>query len=126
MINIHAGTRYFLYQGFTDMRMSFNGLCGLVTNKMHMDIMSGDVFIFFNKRKTHLKLLGWDGDGFAIYYKRLEEGTYELPKATGDLQNSLYISHSQLLLILQGISLKQIQYRKRYHQPSVPATTATG
>lgn len=126
MINIHAGIRYFLYQGNTDMRKSFNGLCGLVTDKMHMDIMSGDVFIFLNKRKTHIKLLAWDGDGFAIYYKRLEKGTYELPKATEDSDKNLSISPGQLLLILQGISLKKVHYRKRYHRPTVPAAVATG
>ena len=58
-----------------------------------MDIMSGDVFIFFPKRKTHLKLLGWDGDGFVIYYKRLEEGTYELPKATCIFRTMLVLRH---------------------------------
>lgn len=108
------------------MRKSFNGLCGLVTDKMHMDIMSGDVFIFLNKRKTHIKLLAWDGDGFAIYYKRLEKGTYELPKATEDSDKNLSISPGQLLLILQGISLKKVHYRKRYHRPTVPAAVATG
>lgn len=119
MFNIHSGVRYFLYQGYADMRKSFHGLCGIVTNELHQDIMSGDVFIFLNKRKTHIKLLVWEGDGFAIYYKRLEQGTYEFPSSRAvstDIQTGkgLVITYNQLLLILQGISLGKVHYRKRY------------
>lgn len=113
MLSIHPTTRYFLYQSHIDMRKSFDGLCGVVTNEMHRDILSNDVFIFFNKRKTHIKLLAFEGDGFAIYYKRLEEGTYEFTADNSSDKSSL-LSYSQLLLIRQGISLKKIQYRKRY------------
>lgn len=113
MLSLHPNTRYFLYQSYIDMRKSFDGLCGVVTNEMHRDILSNDVFIFFNKRKTHIKLLAFEGDGFAIYYKRLEKGTYEFTTGSS-LDNSSQLSYSQLLLILQGISLKKVQYRKRY------------
>lgn len=117
MLSIHPGTRYFLHRRYTDMRKSFHGLCGIVTNELHEDIMSGDIFVFLNKRKTHIKLLVWEGDGFAIYYKRLEQGTFEFPVST-DVDTSpgkgLLISYSQLMLILQGISLKAVHYRKRY------------
>lgn len=95
------------------MRKSFNGLCGIVTNELQQNMFNGDVFIFLNKRKTHIKLLVWDGDGFAIYYKRLEKGTYEFPVDTSS-DKSFLISYTQLMLILQGISLKKIHYRKRY------------
>lgn len=97
------------------MRKSFDGLCGLVTNEMHQAVISGDVFIFLNKRKTHIKLLVWEGDGFAIYYKRLEAGTYELPGGVSP-EKSLSISWIQLMLILQGVSLKKVHYRKRYQK----------
>lgn len=113
MFSLHTNTRYFLYQGYTDMRKSFNGLCGIVTNELQQNMFNGDVFIFLNKRKTHIKLLVWDGDGFAIYYKRLEKGTYEFPVDTSS-DKSFLISYTQLMLILQGISLKKIHYRKRY------------
>jgi hypothetical protein len=75
--------------------------------------MGNDVFIFFNKRKTHIKLLAFEGDGFAIYYKRLEKGTYEFTADSSSGKSSL-LSYSQLLLILQGISLKKVSYRRRY------------
>ena len=118
MLSIHSGMRYFLYQGYADMRKSFHGLCGIVTNELHQDIMSGDVFIFLNKRKTHIKLLVWEGDGFAIYYKRLEQGTFEFP-VTSSEDSGLLISYNQLLLILQGISLKEVHYRKRYKKDNL-------
>jgi len=62
-----------------DVRKSFDGLSGLVTNELNMEMESGDVFIFINRRQTHIKLLQWEGDGYGMYYKRLEEGTFELP-----------------------------------------------
>lgn len=113
MLSLNSNTRYFLYQSHIDMRKSFNGLCGIVTNELRQDILGNDVFIFFNKRKTHVKLLAFEGDGFAIYYKRLEQGTYEFAADSSSGKSSL-LSYSQLLLILQGISLKKVQYRRRY------------
>jgi hypothetical protein len=73
----------------------------------------GDVFIFVNKRQTHIKLLQWEGDGYSLYYKRLESGTFEMPACTGEGTHST-IGSKQLVLILQGISLKKAHYRKRY------------
>jgi hypothetical protein len=78
-----------------------------------MKIQLGDVFIFINKRQTHIKLLQWEGDGFSLYYKRLEAGTFEMPVCAHAGTHSV-ITSKQLLLILQGISLKKAHYRKRY------------
>jgi transposase len=61
------------------MRKSFDGLCGLVINQLGQNPMTGDVFIFMNRRRSLIKLLVWDQTGFVIYYKRLEKGTFELP-----------------------------------------------
>lgn len=120
MLFVSSAARYFLYQGCTDMRKSFHGLCGIVTNELHQDIMSGDMFIFLNKRKTHIKLLVWEGDGFAIYYKRLEQGTYEFA-ASPCSEKGTVIGYTQLLLILQGVSLQEIHYRKRYKKLPEPS-----
>jgi transposase len=70
-------------------------------------------YIFVNKRQTHIKLLQWEGDGYSLYYKRLEMGTFEMPACITDSTHSV-ISAKQLMLILQGISLKKAHYRKRY------------
>jgi len=95
------------------MRKGFDSLSGIVMQQMNLNPLSGDVFIFLNKRRNQVKLLLWEGDGFAIYYKRLEKGTYELPVDDDD-NESVSISSEQLQLILQGISLKSVRRRKRY------------
>jgi transposase len=95
------------------MRKGFDSLSGIVLQQMRMNALSGDVFIFFNKKRNQVKLLLWEHDGFSLYYKRLEKGTYELP-AIDTKSNSINISAQQLQLILQGISLKSVRKRKRY------------
>jgi len=103
------------------MLKSFNGLCGIVTNELKMSLMTGDVFIFFNKRKTCIKVLAWESDGFSIYYKRLEKGTYEfVPDA--EQGKGAIISYAQLLLVLQGISLARVHYRPRYRKSEALST----
>lgn len=95
------------------MRKGFDGLSGLVRDSMTQDPLSGDVFIFFNKRRSQVKLLLWEGDGFSLYHKRLERGTYEFPSRT-DSSTSVELRSDELMLILQGISLKSVQRRKRF------------
>ena len=91
------------------MRKSFDGLSGLVRSELGRDPLSGDVFIFLNRRRTHIKLLVWDRSGFVLYYKRLEEGTFELPA-------SEVPSWDQLVMMLEGVSMKKVRYRKRYRR----------
>ena len=107
--------RYYMYCKGADMRKGFEGLSGLVRNEFKSNPLSGDVFIFLNRPRNRIKLLHWQGDGFAIYYKRLEKGTYELPIASGD-SASMEIDFQQLLLILEGISLLSVRKRRRYQQ----------
>ena len=104
---------YHLYRRETDMRKSFDALCGLVVNELGKNVMSGDVFIFINKLRTHLKLLLWENGGFTLFYRRPEQGTFELPAFDHDCR-SLCVSPDQLNFILKGISLKGIKYRSRY------------
>ena len=81
--------------------------------QLQMNVLSGAVFIFINKKRNQVKLLLWEGDGLAMYYKRLEKGTYELPDYS-DQKDSVSISSQELQLILDGISLKSVRKRKRY------------
>jgi transposase len=111
MLFLSASNRYFLYRHQADMRKGFDGLCGLVRDELSKDPLSGDVFIFFNKRRGQVKLLVWERDGFSIYHKRLEGGTYELPTTS-----SVELRSDELMLILQGISLKSVRRRKRFDQ----------
>lgn len=106
--------RYFIYRAGCDMRKGYDGLSGLVRNEWKKDPLSGDVFIFLSRQRNKIKLLLWQNDGFVIYSKRLEKGTFELPK-----DNSIEISAHQLQFILDGISLLSIKKRMRYEHQNV-------
>lgn len=97
------------------MRKGIDSLCGVVRNELGQSPLSGDLFIFINHRKTQIKLLHWQGDGFAIFYKRLERGTYEFTSEENQHQAKIISGH-QLLSILEGIELKEAKKRKRYSQ----------
>lgn len=114
MLSLSGVYRYFLHRDKTDMRKGIDGLSGLVRSGLKRDPLSGEVFIFFNHRRTHVKLLHWERDGFSIYYKRLERGTYELP-AIDEQSGSAELRSDELMLILHGISLSSVQRRKRFH-----------
>ena len=110
MIAFGPGRRYFLYRDPTDMRKGFDSLSGLVRNSLARDPLSGDVFVFVNRRRTHIKLLVWDRTGFALHYKRLERGTFQLP----DVEKTGILTWGQLLLMLEGIELRTVRYRRRF------------
>src|SRR5277367_4223587 len=114
MIAFSSSQRFFLYRGATDMRKSFDGLCGLVANELQMPLMTGDVFMFINKPRNSIKLLVWDRNGFVIYYKRLEAGTFEVPATD---EKSMTIKWEELVMMLEGIVLKSVKRRKRYSIP---------
>lgn len=109
MLSLNIHQRYFLFRGQADMRKGFNGLSGIVRNHLQKDPLSGDVFVFINKRKNQIKLLCWEGDGFMMFYKRLEKGTFEIPKGDDPTLNVETLS-----CLLQGIKLGSIRKRKRY------------
>ncbi len=98
------------------MRGSFDALCGLVNQHCQANILQGGVYIFVNKKRNQIKLLTWEGDGLAIYYKRLEKGVYELPSIAAG-SNSATIDAVQLQLILQGIVLNSVRKKKRFVLP---------
>ena len=114
MFSITSG-RYYLYREPTDMRKSFDGLCGLINGQLGQNPMSGDLFIFINKKRNRIKMLRWEPGGFVLFYKRLEKGTFELPKTKkGGL--SQVIDYSQLVMIITGISLEYAKKRRRFLQ----------
>ena len=115
MLHLSDSRRYLLYSGDTDMLKSFNALAALVKYKMQTEVMTGDVFVFISKRRNAIKLLRWEGDGFAIFYKRLEKGTFELPEYDGS-SNCMLITDNELSFMLKGIALKRVKYRPRYSQ----------
>jgi transposase len=113
MIHVSDQSRYLLFCGETDMRKSFHGLSALVKYHMKCDVQNGDVYVFISRRRSSIKLLRFEGDGFAIFYKHLEKGTFEMPKQEGQADRML-ISDNDLLFMLKGVALKRIKYRSRY------------
>lgn len=116
MLSLSSAQRYYLYRHATDMRKSFNGLSGLIRNELSGDPLSGDVFIFVNRRRDKIKLLVWDRTGFIIFYKSLEQGTFELPHFNAE-DKSCALKWEELILILEGVELKSVRRRKRYQRP---------
>ena len=99
------------------MRKGFDSLSGIITGQMQFNPLSRDVYVFVNRRHTQIKLLQWEGDGFAVYYKRLEKGSYTLPIAQQQ-QHYIHLSTTQLQMMLAGISMKRRYRCKRYqHTP---------
>jgi transposase len=115
MIHISDKCRCLLYRGDTDMRKSFHGLAALVKYNMQCDVLNGDIYIFFSRRRNAIKLLRFETDGFAIFYKRLEKGTFEMPEFDS-LSGTMLITDNELLFILKGVALKKLKYRPRYSQ----------
>lgn len=116
MLHLNSSTAYYWYNGAADMRKGFDALCGIVQQYMHSNVLQGGVYIFVNRKRNQIKLLTWEGDGLAIYYKRLEKGVYELPSITSET-NSATIDAIQLQLILQGIVLNSVRKKIRFSLP---------
>ena len=94
------------------MRKSFDGLSGLVRSELGGDPLSGDVFVFLNKRRNRLKLLHWEPGGFALYYKRLEKGTFTPPVSKAE---NASISWPQLVLMIEGVQVYKSRQKPRYY-----------
>ena len=122
MFTLSSSHRYHLYSHPTDMRKSFDGLSGIIRNELGGNPCSGDVFIFINRTRDKIKLLHWQGIGFTLYYKRLEEGSFELleydPQA-----GSITLSYAQIVMLVDGLSIKNIQKRKQFCLREEPVIT---
>ena len=112
MFGLEEGRQYYVCQRYVRMNMGINGLSKLVSQELKRPLLSGDVFIFFGKNRQMVKLLCWDGDGFLLYQKRLEKGTFELPRFRPD-QKAAEMPYRTLSAIMRGVSLKSVRYRKR-------------
>lgn len=135
MLTISRATRVFLATRPTDMRKGFDGLFALVENVIHEDPFSGHLFVFRNHRRDRLKILWWDRDGLAIFYKRLERGSYQFPTdsvsapsnglaSAGEPAQRQEIRADELALLLEGIDLGSVKRRPRYERPTnLPAKT---
>jgi transposase len=109
--------RVFLCTSRTDMRKGFDTLAVLVRDGLGYDPLSGHLFLFIGRRRDRLKILYWDRDGYALWYKRLEQGTFRIPVAKPDAA-SIELKASELAMLLEGIDLRSIKRRKRFRHPA--------
>jgi len=109
--------RVFLCTSPTDMRKGFDTLAMLVRDGLGYDPLSGHLFMFVGRRRDRLKILYWDRDGYALWYKRLEQGTFRMPIAKPDAE-SIELKASELAMLLAGIDLRSIKRRKRFRRPA--------
>ena len=114
MLSFRHGTRVFISTEPTDMRKGFDGLSAIVEHGWGASPLSGDLFVFANRRRTLLKLLYWDADGYAIWYKRLERGNFRIPPPT--VEGRIELTAARLAMILEGIDIKNVRKRKRYRR----------
>ncbi len=107
---VPGGKKYFVYPDCVDGRKSFNGLAGIVRGELNKDPGNGDVFIFLSRSRQSIKLLFWEHGGFVIYYKKMDNGNFEVPPLRTDGQGR-HISEIQLLQVIRGIEFQKEKQR---------------
>ena len=118
MIHLPASVRVYLCLTACDMRKSFDSLHALVRDHLELDAYAGHLFVFASRRRDRVKILYWERDGFAIWSKRLEEGTYAVPFAGEANEKRQEITVQELGALLSGIDLDRAEKRKRYQRSS--------
>jgi transposase len=113
MLSLPPGLQVYMAVNPVDMRKSFDGLSAAVEAVFDRNVLDGHLFLFLNKRRDRIKVLWWDGDGLALFAKRLECGNYEIPRHGPETQQ-LRLDATQLALLLGGVKLDSVQRRKRY------------
>ena len=120
MMHLPSSVRVFVCLSPCDKRKSFDGLHALVVSAMQLDAFAGHLFVFSNRRRDRIKILYWDQDGFAVWSKRLEEGTYAIAWES-EAEARREITAQELSAILSGIDLSEAKRRKRYRRPHAAA-----
>jgi transposase len=118
VFGLGPATRIYVALGATDMRKGFDGLYGMVRDKLGLEVRSGHLFLFANARRNRLKILYWDGSGLWVCAKLLERGRFGWPRP-GDQSDRVTLSHEELSLLLGGIDLTRTQ-RKNWYRKTVP------
>ena len=95
-----------------DFRKGFDGLTGIVTTAMNHSVTDGSLFLFVNRRRDRIKALWWETGGLTLWYRRLEQGTVELPKPEGDVSH-VVIDNVELTMWIAGVSLKSAKIRRK-------------
>jgi transposase len=124
MLSVPHAVKVFLAVAPTDMRKNHDGLAALVEHVLEGDPLSGHLFVFRNRRADRVKLLCWDGDGYAVWYKRLENGMYRFPQAAEET-TKLTVTSAELAMLLDGVDLASVRRGKRFRLPESVRAEAT-
>lgn len=115
MLSLSSALRIFLAVEPADMRKGFDGLSQLVRDRIAQDPLSGHLYVFRNRRRDRIKILYWDRDGFALWYKRLEKGTFGFPEA---VDGRVEVTPAEMAAVLEGIDLRHARRRARFSLPA--------
>jgi transposase len=115
MLSLSLPVEIYLCTVPTDMRKQFDGLWAMTVEHLRRDPFAGGLFVFINRRRDRMKLLYWDGDGAAIWAKRLESGAFQMPCVEVPA-SSVTLTPTELTLLLRGIDLTSVRQRKRYQR----------
>ncbi len=123
MLSFESGRRIFVARAATDMRKSFNTLAALVEHQLGHDPYAGDVYVFIGRHRNRMKILVWEFSGFWLCTKRLEKGTFAVPKPLLDAgaKDTVQLSPAEMALVLEGISVHRATYHRHYHRPETRA-----
>jgi transposase len=125
MLSLPPSVRIFLSREPADMRKGFDTLAQMVPEHLGGNPLSGHLFVFRSRRGDRLKVLYWDNDdGLALWYKRLEVGTFVFPRCGQQVgQHGLEIRAADFAMVLDGVDLASVQRRKRYRRPEAAAVS---
>jgi transposase len=120
MLSWPLSVRIFLGAGPTDMRKGFDSLAHLVESSMSLDPLSGHLFVFRSRRGDRIKALYWDTDGYVLWYKRLEKGSFRFPtEASSPGATHVEVKATDLMMILDGVDPASVRRQRRYSRESV-------
>jgi transposase len=114
MFSFPDNLKFYLYNKPTDMRKSFDGLSGIIINYLKEDPLCGHAFLFVNRNRDRMKILLWKRDGFWIFYKRLEQGTFQFADELLE-SKTIEMNHRQMTMLIGGIDISTQKQRKRYN-----------
>lgn len=114
MFALEKSMSYYLCPGYVDLRRGIYSLYQLVKSELHRDPLNGEIFLFLGKNRCSIKILHWDKDGFLLYHKKLERGSYEVPLNCSS-QGDYSIEWKTFVLMMEGVSLRSAKYRKRFN-----------
>jgi transposase len=123
VFGVGPATRIYLAAGATDMRKSFEGLYGLVRDRLSCEPLSGHLYLFCNAQRNRLKMFFWDGTGLWVCAKRLPKGCFTWPQS-GDAQGKVVLSHEELSLLLGGIDLAKTKSKRWYRKVNLEGDAA--